>query len=163
MIYAVRKLVEADLTVAAINAQIASLNTLYTLTVPTVAVVADGAVVEPSQLSAVPGILLYVGLQPAVGETVRFGKRDFQAVGFSAAYHTKQTNLALARRDIEVTLEALFPLLEGLQGKSFGGTNRGIVTAEEFRQSVGVYDMGGAVVRVGGVLECTLWARTQGV
>ncbi len=78
MIYAVRKLVEADFTVAAINAQIATLNTLYSLSVPNVASVNDGAqkVVGNMQDAAFPALLHYVGTQPTNGEMASFGKRD---------------------------------------------------------------------------------------
>lgn len=166
MIYALRKLVEADFTVAAINAQIALLNTRYTLSVPNVAAVLDGAVTVVGGLTAnqFPCILHYIGTQPVNGEPASFGKRDVPDWPVIFAYHTRKATLADARIDSEVTLEALLPLYEGLMGKSFGSTLRQIVEIGPFSPTVEMFDTKEqAVVRIGGVLRGSVIGRTQGV
>lgn len=166
MLYPLRKLVEADLTVAAINAQLAALNTLYGVTVPSVVTVADGAVtvVGAAAAAAFPMLLHYIGTQPTNGEAVAFGRRDSPTVPVVFAYHTRQADLGLARRDSEITMEALAPIVEGLTGKSFGSTLRQILNVEELAASVEVFESkDNAVVRLGGVLRATLYGRTQGL
>jgi len=166
VIYALRKLVEADFTVAAINAQLAILNTLYTLTVPNIVTVADGAVTVVGGLlpAAFPLVLHYIGTQPVNGEPASFGKRDVPDWPLLFTYHTRRQDLALARRDSEVTLEALLPLYEGLMGKAFGATLRQIVEIGTFSPTIEVFDTKDqAVVRIGGVLRGSVIGRTQGV
>lgn len=166
MIYAARKLVEQVFTTAAINAQIAALNTVYGLVggnaVPNVAAVADGAQVEPSELTSLPAVLHYVGTTPAPGETVRFGKRDFPSMPLALAYHTKAQTKALARIHSDITLEALLPVLESLQGMQFGSTLRQIVMVEDPTLTFTEFELDGVGIRFGGTLTCALWARTQG-
>jgi len=166
VIYPIRKLIEADFTLSAINAQIAVLNTLYTLTVPNVVTVADGAetVVGGKPGAAFPLVLHYIGTQPTNGEMASFGKRDIPDFPVVFAYHTRASSLANARRDSEVTLEALLPILEGLSGKSFGATLRQVLNVESPVLSVEVFETkDNAVVRLGGVLRGSLYTRTQGV
>lgn len=166
MIYPLRKLIEADFTVAAINTQLATLNTLYALTVPNVASVRDGAVTVVGQLAAnqFPLVLHYIGTQPVNGEAANFGKRDFPEWPVIFAYHTRKQDLAEARRDCEVTIEALVPLYESLAGKVFGATLRQILEIGPFSPTVEVFESADqAVVRVGGVLRGTVLGRTQGV
>jgi hypothetical protein len=166
MIYPIRKLIEADFTVAAINAQITTLNTLYSTSVPAIASVMDGAVtVVGGQLAAAfPMIVHYVGTQPTNGEAASFGKRDVPDFPVIFAYHTRVAALASARRDSEISIEALVPLFEGLRGKAFGATLRQIVNVEDPVASIEVFETkDNAVVRVGGVLRGSLFTRTQGV
>jgi hypothetical protein len=165
MIYPVRKLIEADFTVAAINAQIALLNTLYSTSVPAIATVADGAVtVVGGQINAwFPAVLHYVGTEPTNGEATSFGKRDSPAFPVTFAYHTKVAALASARRDSEISIEALIPIFEGLRGKAFGATLRQIVNVEDPVASIEVFETkDNAVVRIGGVLRGSMFTRTQG-
>ena len=166
MIYPIRKLIEADFTIAAINAQITALNALYTLSVPPIVTVADGAtVVVGAQVNAwFPAILHYVGTQPTNGEADSFGKRDFPAFPVAWAYHTRVSALASARQHSEISIEALFPIFMGLRGKAFGATLRQIVNVEDPVASIEVFETKDqAVVRIGGVLRGSLFTRTQGV
>lgn len=166
MIYPIRKLVEADFTLAAINAQIAALNTLYSLSVPSIVTVADGAkTVVGGQVNAwFPAILHYVGTQPTNGELASFGKRDIPDFPLIFAYHTRVQSLAAARDHSDVTIEALLPIVEGLRGKAFGATLRQIVNVEDPILSTEVFETkDNAVVRLGSVLRVSLFARTQGV
>ena len=166
MIYAVRKLVEADFTVAAINAQIALLNTLYTLSVPSIVSVDDGAqvVLGGKPNAYFPAVLHYIGTNPTNGEPAEFGKRDTPDFPVVFAYHTRNASLALARQHSEVSVEALLPIFQGLRGKSFGSTLRQIVNIEQPVQSVEIFESSdNAVVRLGGVLRGTLYTRTQGL
>lgn len=165
MIYPIRKLIETDFTVAAINAQIATLNTLYTLTVPNIVQVVDGAVTVVGGLpnAGFPLVAIYVGTNPTNGEAISFGKRDTPDFPVIFAYHTRTASLANARRDSEVTIEALLPLYEGLMGKSLV-SSRQIVNIGDPVQSVEVFETkDGAVVRLGGVLRGSLYTRTTGV
>src|SRR6185295_14545352 len=101
MIYALRKIVETDLTVAAINAQVALLNTLYSLSVPNVVTVADGAITNIAglQTSALPAVLHYVGTQPSNGEPKAEGHRDIPDLPLVLAVHVKDADLAVQRRN----------------------------------------------------------------
>jgi hypothetical protein len=165
VIYAVRKLVEADFTLAAINAQITALNTLYSLSVPALVSVDDGALVVLGEKpnAYFPALLHYVGTQPTNGEMASFGKRDIPDFPVIFAYHSR-AGIANARRDCEVTLEALMPLLEGLVGKAFGSTQRQIVEVATPQMSVEMFETkDGTVARLGGVLRGSLVTRTQGV
>lgn len=162
MIYAARKLVEQVITVAAVNAQIAALNTVYSVTVPNVAAVLDGAQVDPKELATLPAILHYVGTTPSLGETVRFEKRDIPRLPLALAYHTNAKTRALCRLHTDVTLEALLPLLEALQGQQYGSTLRQIVTVEDPALSYTEFELEGVGIRFGGTLTCAVWARTQG-
>lgn len=166
MIYAVRKLVEADFTVSAINTQITALNTLYTLSVPSIVSVFDGAQKNIADLpdSAFPMVLHYVGTQPTNGEWASLGRRDFPDFPLIFAYHTRVQSLASARQHSEVSIEALYPIVEALRGKSFGATLRGILNVESPIASVEEFQgKDGAVIRLGGVLRTSLYTRTQGV
>lgn len=166
MIYALRKIVETDLTVSAINTQLGLLNTLYTLSVPNVVTVADGAVTNISQLAAnaFPAVLHYVATQPSNGEPKAEGHRDIPDMPLILAVHSKQTDLALQRRDCEVHLEALYPIVEGLRGKTFGSTLRQLINLQLISASIEEFlSKDGAVVRLGGVMRMNLFARTQGL
>lgn len=164
MIHAARTLLTNAVTVAAVNAQIDALNTLYGTTVPHIALVADGITKSPEHLKAqYPAILHYVGLDPETGETARFGKRDMPEIPIVLAYHDDDADLDDGREAIDITLEALLPVLEGLQGQELGSTGRQIVMVENIRLAVGKYDRDAAAIRVGGTLSATLFGRTQGV
>jgi hypothetical protein len=166
VIYGIRKIVETDLTVAAINAQLALLNTLYTLAVPNVVTVADGAVTNIGGMAAnaFPAVLHYVGTQPSNGEPKAEGHRDIPDLPLILAVHSKQQDLALARRDCEVTLEALYPIVEGLRGRAFGSTLRQLVNVQTLSASIEEFvSKDGAVIRIGGVMRMNLFARTQGL
>lgn len=166
MIYALRRIVETDLTVSAINTQLGLLNTLYSLSVPNVVTVADGAVTNVAglQTSAFPAVLHYVGTQPSNGEPKAEGHRDIPDLPLIIAVHTKQADLAVQRRDCEVTLEALYPIIEGLRGKAFGSTLRQLINVTLLSASVEeLLSKDGAPVRLCGVMRMNLFARTQGL
>lgn len=166
MLYALRKIVETDLTVSAINTQLGLLNTLYSLSVPNVVTVADGAVTNIAglQTSAFPAVLHYLGTQPSNGEPKAEGHRDIPDLPLILAVHSRQADLALARRDCEVTLEALYPIVEGLRGKAFGSTLRQLINIELLSASIEEFTTkDGAAVRLGGVMRMNLFARTQGL
>lgn len=166
MIYALRKIVETDLTVAAINAQLALLNTLYSLSVPNVVTVADGAVTNISQLAAnaFPAVLHYVGTQPSNGEPKAEGHRDIPDLPLILAVHVKDAALATQRTNAEVLLEALYPIVEGLRGKAFGATLRQLINVQMLSASVEEFlSKDGAVIKLGGVMRMNLFARTQGL
>lgn len=166
MIYALRKIVEADLTVGAVNAQLALLNTLYSLAVPSVATIADGAITSIGGLAAnqFPAVLHYVGTQPSNGEPKAEGHRDIPDLPLILAVHVKDADLAVARQNAEVLLEALYPIVEGLRGKAFGATLRQLVNVELISASIEEFlSKDGTAIRLGGVMRMNLFARTQGL
>lgn len=161
MIAGIRRMLVAAITPTTVNAQIAALNTVYGSAAPNIVAVVDGCVASPEHLTDLPAVLHYVGLDPETGETVRFGKRDAQ-IPIVLAYHDNGAELATVRDAIDVTLEALIPLVQGLQGTELGSTGRQVMQVEELRLAVGRYDRDAAAVRIGGTLSAVLTSRVQG-
>jgi len=142
------------------------LETLYSLSVPDVVTVADGAITNVAglQTAAFPLVLHYVGTQPSNGEPKAEGHRDIPDLPLILAVHVRDADLAVARRNAEVILEALYPIVEGLRGKAFGSTLRQLINVQLISASIEEFmSKDGAAVRLGGVMRMNLFARTQGL
>lgn len=162
-LYATRKLVEATLTVSAINTQIDTLNTTLSESAPHVGQLADGAVYSPDEMTSFPAVLLYAGvLDPAATEVARTGKRDVYDYPLAISVHQRCHDLANAHRDVEVILEAILPVLETLRGQAHL-TNWGIREVLSPRLEVVPFLHEGKTIRLDGILRCTLLVRRTGV
>jgi hypothetical protein len=162
-LYAARKLIEQTFTLTAVNAAIDTLNTALSESAAHLAQVADGAFTAPDDLTVFPGLLLYVGvIDPAQTEVPVTGKRDFPAFPVALGVHTRVGDLATARRDLDIALEALLPLIDSLRGQEYL-TNWGIIDVHAPALHVVPYVHEGATIRLDGIARFTMTVRRTGL
>lgn len=163
MLYPARKLIEQEFAVALVNAQIALLNTRYTLSVPDVAVLYDGTERAPDKAASYPALFHLIGADTEGAQELKaFGRRDAD-IPIALLYVTHQSSLATSRQHCDVTLEALNAIVEGLAGKQWGTTSRSCYDVANPSAQLGLEMADGAVIRHGAALRFTMRMRAEGV
>lgn len=163
MILPARKVIESVFTKAAINAEIDLLNTAFTETADHIDAVYDGLFTNAEQLTAWPAVMYHVGaIDPVVTEVPRTGKRDAPGFPVALSVHDRVGSLASSRRNLEVTLEALLPLIDSLRSQTYK-TNWGILNVDAPAIEIMPYVQDGSVIRLDGIARFTMLVRRTGL
>lgn len=162
--YAARKLVEAAFTVAAVNAQIDALNTIYGTSIAHIATVKSGMEVEPSNLQPTdfPTLLTMASAKPGEGEIKSQGKRD-DHVSVDLTYLGHEPLLATAQDTADILAEAFRPIIETLDSAQYASSHRYCVQCLGLMADVARFDTGGTVYRIGARVKFTMLMRTEGL
>jgi len=162
MLYAARKLLEQQCTVAAFNAARATVDAALAVSTTALAAVVNGQVDAPQDAASFPALVIEVGTGAGAGGEMLFqGKRDYR-VPVRLTYVSRHATLATGLTDVEVAVEVLADLLETVVGLQWAATGRRCVEVLDPTAEYVKYQVGGEAVRVGGELRCTLLMRREG-
>lgn len=153
MIFAARQLLTQFLTVSAVNAQLAALQTAYGGNwpqTPNVNTVLDGTQYALTDaVSSPPSLLYMVGLKSAAEvELKRVQKSDSKGLPITIYYVSSGTfngavqTQAQAWNDAAITFEAVEIVLESMEGQQLGTTGRGCIMVGDWRIEMVVIDAG---------------------
>lgn len=160
MLYAAEQLILSNYTVALVNAQITALNTALGVAATAVAVRSNWLLRAGREAEGFPALLYGVGIDPARSELPRFGKRD-TLVPVRLAIVSRHTEPTDGRVDVQVGIEALCTIMDGLPGQQHAATKRFCVEVLDPVVEFVPFKLDEQVIRQGGELRFAMLMRTE--